>query len=127
MVVPRLVKEIMEQVEIPAFILNIADFPDLRIDDKYKINDKQFRFPLFAEIEFGHVYGEELDYDVDLIGQVGMDRYYDYTKKVKYSKDKLNTDLGNEDDEDKKEQLVKEHDEYLNQLKTSLVGDDNDC
>lgn len=127
MVVPRLVKEIMEQVEIPTFILNIADFPDLRIDDKYKINDKQFRFPLFAEIEFGHVYGEELDYDVDLISQVGMDRYYDYAKKVKYSKDKLNTDLGKEDDEDKKEQLVKEHDEYLNQLKNSLVGDDNDC
>ena len=46
MVVPKLVKEIMEQVEIPAFILNIADFPDLQIDDKYKINDKQFRFPV---------------------------------------------------------------------------------
>lgn len=125
MVVPKLVEYLMEQVEISDFILNIADFPDLRIDDKYKINDTQFRFPLFAEIEFGHAYGEELDYDTDLIEQVGMGKYYKYAKTVKYSKDKLNTDLASEDDEAKKEQLVKEHETYLKDLKQQLVGDIN--
>lgn len=126
MVVPKLVKHLMEQVEISNFILNIADFPDLKIDDKYKINDTQFRFPLFAEIEFGHAYGEELDYDPDLINQVGMEKYYDYAKKVKYSKDKLNTDLASEEDEAKKEQLVQEHETYLKDLKQQLTGDIND-
>lgn len=124
-VVPNLVKQLMEQVELPNFILNASDFPDLNIDPKYMINKTQFRFPLFAEIEFGHAYGEELDYDLDLIKQVGMNKYYDYAKQVKYLDDKLNTDLGNTQEEEQKEQLIKEHDVQAKQLKEQLVGEEN--
>ena len=116
-IVPAMAKKIMEHLPIQNFILNINDFPTLKIADKYKINDTQFRFPLFGEIAFGKTYGDDLDFDFDDYKALGIDKYYQFSMECKYIEDKANTDLSNEDDNDKKAEIVKQRDQRLEEIR----------
>ena len=116
-IVPAMAKKIMEHLPIQDFILNINDFPTLKIADKYKINDTQFRFPLFGEIAFGKTYGDDLDFDFDDYKALGIDKYYQFSMECKYIEDKANTDLSNEEDNDKKAEIVKQRDQQLEEIR----------
>lgn len=116
-IVPAMAKKIMEHLPIQDFILNINDFPTLKIADKYKINDAQFRFPLFGEIAFGKTYGDDLDFDFDDYKALGIDKYYQFSMECKYIEDKANTDLSNEEDNDKKAEIVKQRDQQLEEIR----------
>lgn len=121
LMVPPLVKYIMEHLPLKEFILETKDFPTLKIDKKYMINGHQFRFPLFAEPEFGKTYADGIDYDLDAMKQIGVDEYYQYGMECKLVKDTYNTQLANESDDDKKSKIVetmnnkldKIHDKYF--------------
>lgn len=119
MIVPKVVKYLMEHVKLPNFILDIDKYPSLKVDDKYKISDTQFRFPLFAEIEFGRVYGEELDFDEEKIKSIGIDKYLEYAQKEKLINNTFNTKLGKLEEEQAKEKLIQEHEEELKSLETT--------
>lgn len=124
LIVPAMVRKIMANPPIKAFILNKADFPNLNIADKYMINDTQFRFPLFPEIEFGRTYADGLDYDESEIKKIGLNDYYNYSKQSKFVKDKYNTMLAHTDDEESKASIVKEMDSKLDEIKHKyFVGD----
>lgn len=105
--VPPLVKYIMEHLPLKEFILEASEFPKLKIDKKYMINDHQFRFPLFAEPEFGKTYADGIDYDLSAMKKIGVDQYYKYGLECKFIKDTYNTQLAKESDDTKKEQIVK--------------------
>lgn len=115
--VPLLVKFIMEHLPIEEFIMETKDFPTLKIDPKYMINDHQFRFPLFAEIEFGKYYSDGLDFDKEKIDQIGLDKYYEYAMKCKYIEDKYNTQLASEEDNDKKKGIIDTMNTELDKIK----------
>lgn len=115
-IVPALVKKLMQTLPIPEFILNISDFPTLKVADKYKINDKQFRFPLFAEVSFGKTYGDDLDYDFAESNKLGIETYYKMQKEIKLKLDYYNTKLATTDDEDKKAKIVEERDMVVQKI-----------
>lgn len=116
LIVPLMAKFIMEHVALPQFIVNMDRVPDLKVADKYKINDKQFRFPLFAEIEFGQVYGQELEFDVDKIKQMGLDNYMNFAKEEKFINDSYNTKLGKAKEQEEKEQILEQQEQALKDL-----------
>ena len=124
-VVPKMVKRVMDHLPIQDFILNIKDYPTLRVDDKYKINDTQFRFPLFGEVAFGKTYGDDLDFDFDDYEALGIDKYYEFSMKCKYIEDKANTDLSNENDNDKKAEIVKQRDKDIKELRSKYFEEES--
>lgn len=123
--VPKMVKRVMDHLPIQDFILNIKDYPTLRVADKYKINDTQFRFPLFGEVAFGKTYGDDLDFDFDDYEALGIAKYYEFSMKCKYIEDKANTDLSNEDDNDKKAEIVKQRDKDIKELRSKYFEKEN--
>lgn len=115
--VPQLVQKIMQSLPIKQFILEKKDFPTLKIDPKYMINDHQFRFPLFAEISWGKTYADGLDMDFGDLKKLGIEKYYEYSMKCKYVSDTYNTQLASEDNDDKKAKIVKKRDAKLAEIR----------
>lgn len=124
MIIPVLAKRVMEHLPISQLILNVKDFPDLKIADKYQINDQQFRFPLFAEGEWGKYYADGLDFDINELKQLGgnAEKYYEYGMKCKYVSDTYNTKLSSVDDENKKAEIVKIRDDKLAKIKSEYFN-----
>lgn len=122
-IVPKLIIQVMSHLPLKEFILNDKDFPDLKIADKYKINDHQFRFPLFPEPSFGKTYGDNLDFDFSDCKKLGIDEYYKYSKQVKLIQDTYNTQLSIEKDDDKKAKIVDTMNNKLQQLKNRYFKD----
>ena len=122
--VPKMVKRVMDHLPIQDFILNIKDYPTLKIADKYKINDKQFRFPLFAEMAFGKTYGDDLDFSWDDYDALGKDieKYYKYAMEVKWVEDKYNTALKDESDDDKKAKIVDERESKVKEIRNKYFN-----
>lgn len=118
-IVPKLAQNIMQHLPISNFILNMADLPDLKVADKYKINDKQFRFPLFAEMAFGKTYGDDLDFSWEDYNALNKDieKYYKYSMEVKWVEDKYNTALKDESDDDKKAKIVDEREAKVKEIR----------
>ncbi len=120
--VPMMAQAIMQHLPIKEFILEDKDFSKLKIADKYRINDHQFRFPLIANIEWGRSYGNGLKFDLKECKQLGIDKYYEYGMKKKLIDDTYNTQLEAESDDDKKAQIVKKRDTKDQQLHDSYFG-----
>lgn len=123
MIIPKLAKKIMEHLPIPELICKRSDYPDLKVADKYAINDKLFRFPLFAEGEFGKTYGDALDLDMDELAQLGAETYYQYGMECKLVNDTYNTQLKDEQDDDKKADIVKTRDTKLGEIHKKYFGE----
>lgn len=104
-------KHTMENLPIKSLINNYADFdltPD-EVPEKYRINDTQFRFPLFAEVELGRNYAEELEWDSkDFVHFKDITQYcevYHYTQQID---DYYSTKLINADSEEEKQKILKD-------------------
>ena len=123
-IVPKLAQQIMQHLPIKNFILNLDDYKDLKVADKYKINDHQFRFPLFAEMAFGKTYGDDLDFSWDEFDDFNKDigTYYQYSMECKKYKDIYNTQLKNEKEEDKKAEIVDKMNNKLAEIKKRYLG-----
>lgn len=121
-IVPKLAQQIMQHLPIKNFILNTDDYKDLKVADKYKINDHQFRFPLFAEMAFGKTYGDDLDFDQAECDKLGIEKYYQYSMECKKYKDIYNTQLKTEKAEDKKAEIVDKMNNKLAEIKKSYLG-----
>ena len=49
----------------------------------YNHNGKKERYPIEAEVDIGANYNDEVDYDPELINQLGYDKYLEYKIKLK--------------------------------------------
>ena len=56
-------------------------------------------------------------FDFDDYEILGIDKYYEFSMKCKYIEDKANTDLSNEEDNDKKAEIVKQRDRQLEEIR----------
>lgn len=114
--VPALVKAIMEHLPINNFILNLADFPTLKVDDKYKISDTQFRFPLIANVEWGRSYGDGFDWEPDIFNKIGIDAYYNMAVERKNVDVILGPQIKSTDDPDEKQKLEDEYEAKMKEI-----------
>lgn len=123
-IVPKLVKKVMETPPVPWLKCQIDDFEGLNPDnipDKYRLNFKQFRFPLISELEWGKTYADGFDWDYDLYYKLGIDKYYALCKEQAYISDKFNGLIEKENEETKKDALVKQMNEALDSIKSKYV------
>ena len=67
----------------------------------------------------------DLDFDFDDYEALGIDKYYEFSMKCKYIEDKANTDLSNEDDNDKKAEIVKQRDKDIKELRSKYFEEEN--
>ena len=122
-IVPYMAKNIMENLPISSFILNIADYPQLNIAGKYKINDTQFRFPMFAVPEWGRSYADGFELDYSKLELLGLDEYYNYSIEGKQVNDVYNTRIANVS-EDTKEATDQEKERLDNERNGKLADID---
>lgn len=105
-------KYIMENLPIKYLMCRYSDFglTPQEIPEKYRTsNENYFRFPLFAEVEIGRNYAEELEWDShEFVHFKDITQYcevYHYTQQID---DYYSTKLMNADSEEEKQKILKD-------------------
>lgn len=105
-------KYIMENLPVKNLMCKYSDFglTPQEIPEKYRTsNENYFRFPLFAEVEIGRNYAEELEWDShEFVHFKDITQYcevYHYTQQID---DYYSTKLMNADSEEEKQKILKD-------------------
>ena len=99
--VTKKVKYIMEHLPIKEFILDATGY---NVPERWDLGNGKMRFPMFSEIEMGHTYGDDLDWDSDEAKTFpDVEAYYNFSMETKRVNDIYNQKIKEAPDEQKDE------------------------
>lgn len=114
------VKYIMEHLPIKEFILDATGY---NVPERWDLGNGKMRFPMFSEIEMGHTYGDDLDWDSEEAKTFpDVETYYNFSMETKRTNDVYNQKEKElpKDADDEKESLEQKRASELKAIKTKF-------